>query len=62
MMHQNLRASKTLSLGVDHLWKVIEIFILPNFVHDITDERLMEEITKDELQIVLHSFQKDKSL
>ena len=33
----------------------------PSFVNLKEFKRLMEEVTKEELQIVMHNFQKDKS-
>lgn len=33
----------------------------PSFVNNEENERIMDEVSKDELQEVIHSFQKDKS-
>jgi hypothetical protein len=33
---------------------------LPRFVNDMSNESLMEEVAKEDLQVVLHSFQKIK--
>jgi hypothetical protein len=33
----------------------------PSFVIDDENQHLMEDVSKEELQVVLHSFQKDKS-
>ena len=38
------------------------IIVFPRFVNDEDNQSLLEDLSKDELQLVMHSFQKDKFL
>jgi hypothetical protein len=50
---------KISKVNIDYIIKVENLF--PMFISPEDNHKLMEEITKEELEKTIHSFQKDKS-